>query len=165
MFVAVCIGAPSCKHDAPSSTTSNAAHDAGAGAAHADAAHADAAHADAAHADASAASAAVDADTSPPSGTPIATGSAPLEAATASVFDRILAKPNDANATPESLIPIVEQATGAKVARARRTAVHWMLFQLAPANRTADDQAKAIDAIKATGAFSAVEGDRVMKAQ
>jgi hypothetical protein len=151
---AITLVVTSCKHEAPATTTT---HDAGAALAHADAANADAA---------SAGAGPVDVATTADSGTPIAAGSAPPEAgASATIFDRILAKPNDANATPDSLIPVVEKATGAKVAKARRTAAHWVLFQLAPANRTADDQAKAIEAIKATGAFSAVEGDRVMKVQ
>ena len=85
----------------------------------------------------------------------------------ATVFDRILAKAKDQSATPDALKATVEAAANAKVKSARRTAVHWLLFQFEPtaSGRTADDQQKLIDALKATGVFEAVEGDRLMKVQ
>jgi hypothetical protein len=81
------------------------------------------------------------------------------------IFNRYLVKPKD-QALPEAEIKqLVEEATGAKVAMVRRTAVGWWLVQLEPVTppRTAEDQQKVIGLLQAGGAFAVVERDQIMQ--
>lgn len=105
---------------------------------------------------------------------PVVDGHAPVvdkdpqdgkEAATFSVFNRILAKAKTKDMTPQKVQDLAEEATGMKVEKVRRTAGTFWLIQFAPVTpvRQQADQAKLIDKLKASGAFAIVEGDQLMK--
>jgi hypothetical protein len=81
------------------------------------------------------------------------------------IFNRVLVKPKDASLPVGEITRLVEEAVGAKVESARRTAVGYWLVQLAPTSppRTTDDQRRVIEQIQAVGAFSVVEGDQLMQ--
>lgn len=87
--------------------------------------------------------------------------------ARASAFDRILAKPKDAAASPDELRARVEKATGQKVELVRKSARTWLLFQFAPRSPPRDDaaQRKLMGDMKDTGLFDNVDADRLMKVQ
>ena len=101
--------------------------------------------------------------TSTPTSTSAAT---PSDDAPSSVFDRVLLKLKDAHDL-DTLAAHAEQLTGAKVQAARKSVASYALVTFAPTTppRDAAAQKLLVDALVASGAFSAVEGDRMMKAQ
>lgn len=81
------------------------------------------------------------------------------------IFNRVMVKPKDASLPVGEITRLVEEAVGAKVESARRTAVGYWLVQLAPTTppRTTDDQRRVIEQLQAIGAFAIVEGDQLMQ--
>jgi hypothetical protein len=80
------------------------------------------------------------------------------------VWNRLIVKTRAKGMAPADVQELVEQATGQKVEKVRKTAGTFWLVQLAPVTpvRKKDDQQKLVDKLKASGAFATVEGDQVM---
>jgi hypothetical protein len=108
-----------------------------------------------------------DAAMAPDAGT-LAVASTPSDDAPrgkSSVFDRVLAKPEDVGASLDELRGKIEKATGAKVQSIKKSMRTWVLIEFAPASPARGDaeQRRILDKIEGTGLFSKVEGDRMMK--
>lgn len=112
-------------------------------------------------------------DAGPPPASAAATGAATGSATpassdaprgTKSVFDRVLAKPKEPGASHDAIKKKIED-TGLKVLSVKKSARTWVLIELAPTSpaRTAAQQQEAIAALRGTGLFSAIEGDRLMQ--
>jgi hypothetical protein len=88
-----------------------------------------------------------------------------LPAGSATIYDRILAKPKKPEVDVDALRAEVEKKTGLKVTQARKTARTWIMLQFAPApgGRTASQQAELVAQLQKTGLFESVEGDRLMQ--
>jgi len=83
---------------------------------------------------------------------------------TFTVWNRVLVKAKSKDLAPGPMQELVEEATGQKVEKVRRTAGTFWLIQFAavtPVRQKADQQ-KLIEKLQATGAFAIVEGDQMM---
>ena len=86
------------------------------------------------------------------------------DARTFTVWNRVLVKAKSKDLAPGRMQDLVEEATGQKVEKVRRTAGTFWLIQFAavtPVRQKADQQ-KLIEKLQATGAFAIVEGDQMM---
>lgn len=80
------------------------------------------------------------------------------------IFNRVLVKPTTKDTKAEELQAFVEEKTGAKLEKVRRTAGTFFLLQFAPTtpsrNKAAQDA--LMQKLKDTKAFSVVEPDQIM---
>lgn len=83
---------------------------------------------------------------------------------TFTVWNRVLVKAKSKDLAPGRMQDLVEEATGQKVEKVRRTAGTFWLIQFAPVTpvRQKADQQKLIEKLQATGVFAIVEGDQMM---
>lgn len=80
------------------------------------------------------------------------------------VFNRLLVKVADKDMPPQQLQAFVEEKTGQKLEKVRKTAGTFWLLQFAPVQpaRNKASQEQLIKKLKDTNAFAVVEGDQVM---
>lgn len=80
------------------------------------------------------------------------------------IFNRLLVKPKDSALGAGQVQAIAEAATGATVAKVRRTAGTFWLVEFAPTSppRKAAEQKALIAALQKQGGFTVVEGDQIM---
>ncbi len=82
-----------------------------------------------------------------------------------SVFNRIIVKAKDRKATPATVKSAVEAQTKMSVSSVRVTARGFYLVEMAPTQpkRTKDSQARLVDLVRKSPAFSSVEADRLLQ--
>ena len=84
---------------------------------------------------------------------------------TSTIYDRLVVKPKDAKATPAIVKAAVEKQTKMSVSSVRVTARRFFLVEMAPtrSKRGKDDQARLVQRLRESPAFSSVEADRLMQ--